>query len=116
MNTNKPFSFEFDGELIVRDGDWLICREKNVQVLTQNLLEAIRAKRPLHERTVVGMQIKGMEFCYYWRDEKFAHIGCLKVRHNEFNQKYVQLIKHLNQDRDVNKSKQSGSSAQNEEK
>ena len=105
MSTDKtPFSFEFDGELVVKDGGWLICKEKNVQVRIDSLIEAIKSKPALNLKKVVGIQIKGIEFCHYWRDEKFSHIGCLKVRHEEFTKKYIQLIKHLNQNRDVNKS------------
>lgn len=104
MNSDTSFSFEFDGELIVKEGNWLKCDRKNVKVLINLLINAIKSQPPIGYKSVVGRQITGDEYCFYWRDEKFSHIGCLKVRNEEFKRKYIELIKHLNQNRDVNKS------------
>jgi len=93
-----PFVTEFGGSAIIERGEWLYCIEKNVQILTSALTEAMSLvnKKPVLQKFTVGIQIKGNEHVFLWRDEYNIHIGCLNEPKIVFNKKYQQLIKHLN--------------------
>ena len=94
----KPFIIEFDNQLVIKNGHWLVCMEKNVKIAIPALRAAIRDINtvPRGHKFPVGKQLVGDVLAELWRDEKFTHISCLKELTVDFNKKYQELIKHLN--------------------
>jgi hypothetical protein len=101
MNTDVkkvPFTIEFDGQIIEHEGACLYCRKKNVYASVSVLRDAMRniGKKPIGTKILVGKQIRGDEWLYMWRDEHRTHLGCLSEPTVEFNKKFIEFIKHLN--------------------
>jgi hypothetical protein len=94
-----PFIIDFGGFIIQQKGRWLCCEEKNVQIGISLLKTAMTEinKVPMGQKILVGVQIKGSEIAYMWRDDFNTHIGCLHEPTTLFNKKYQRLVKHLKQ-------------------
>ena len=94
---------------VLREDHWFYCYEKNVKVSEHDLLLSIKKlnTHPLRTKFLIGTSINYVGYngddyydnpnkVFLWRDENKTHIGCLWEYTTEFNRKYVELRKKLN--------------------
>lgn len=86
----------FDDEVLaISEKGIITCENKHAVASAHRIVDFMQDESRNKKR--IGYREDTMEALYIWEDEAHIHVGCLKEEKHSFQEKFVELIKHLNQ-------------------